>query len=67
MWFVADGLLMGLDAPDNIMGRGQISSNIKIFHVDLPTAIQTTRGIMDFCMNCLGNGISLPHTMNVGY
>jgi hypothetical protein len=58
MWFVTDGLLMWLDAPENIMGRGHIFSMIDIFHVDLSTAVQKTRRVLDLCMNRLRNGIS---------
>jgi hypothetical protein len=66
MRFIADSLLMGPDAPDNIMGRGQVTSMMDILHVHLPTAVRKMTRVLEFCMN-FGNGVSLPHTMNFSY
>ncbi len=66
MRFIADGLLMGPDAPDNIMGRGQVTLMMEILHVHLPTAVQKMTRILEFCMD-FGNSVNLPHTMNFSY
>jgi hypothetical protein len=66
MQFIADGLLMEPDAPDNIIGKGPVTAMMDIFHVNLPMAIQKTKHIQEFCVN-LGNGMSLPHKMNFSY
>jgi hypothetical protein len=66
MRFIANGMTMRPDSPDNIIGRGQVTALNEVFHVDLPTAIQMTKHILEFCMS-FGNGMSLPHTMNFSY
>jgi hypothetical protein len=67
MWLVADGLLMGPDAPDNVMGRGQIGLMINIYHVDLPKVAQKTRHVLEFCVNCFERGKGWPHAIDFSY
>jgi hypothetical protein len=66
MQFIADGVMISPDAQGNIIGRGSIAALHEIFRVDLPTAIQKMKNILEFCMR-FGNGMSLPHSMNFSY
>ncbi len=38
----------------------------EVYHVDLQTAIQKTKNVLEFCMR-FGNGVSLPYSMDLGY
>ncbi len=66
MRFIADGMMMTPDAPGNVIGRGCIAALNESFLVDLPTAAQKTKNVLEFCMR-FGNGVSLPHSMDFGY
>jgi hypothetical protein len=66
MRFIADGLMMGLDAPDNIIGRGHVAALNEVFNVNFPMNVQKTKHILEFYMT-FGNGVSLPHRMNFSY
>jgi hypothetical protein len=54
------------NAPGNIIGRGHNAALNVVFRVNLPTAIQKTRRVLEFCMR-FGNGVSLPHSTNFSY
>ncbi len=54
------------NAPGNTIGRGCVDALNEVFHVGLPTAIQKTRPVLEFCMS-FGNGASSPHLMNFSY
>jgi hypothetical protein len=66
MCFIANGVMIRLHAPDNIIGRRDIIVLRVIFNVDLQRAVQRTKHILEFCMT-FGNGVSLPHRMNFSY
>jgi hypothetical protein len=66
MQFIAGGMMMSPDAWGNIIGRGRVGALNEVFHVDLQTAIQKTKNVMEFCMR-FGNGVSLPHSMDFSY
>jgi hypothetical protein len=64
MEFIANGMMMSPNAPGNIIvGRGRIGALNEVYHVNLQTAIQTTKNILEFCMR-FGNGMNLPHSMD---
>jgi hypothetical protein len=50
----------------SFIGRGHVAALNEVFRVDLPTAVQKTRHVLEFCMN-VGNGMSLYHLMNFSY
>ncbi len=52
MQFIADGIMIR-PALGNIIGRGCIAALNEIFHVDLPTVVQKTRHVLEFCMRVL--------------
>ncbi len=66
MCFIADSMMMTPDAPGNVIGRGRIGPLNEAFHVDLPTAIQKTKNVLELCMR-FGNGMSLPHSIDFSY
>jgi hypothetical protein len=66
MRFIADCMMIRPDAPDNIIGRGCIAVLNKVFHVDLPEAIQKMKHELEFCMS-FRNSMSLLHLMNFSY
>ncbi len=66
MQFIADGMMMTPNAPGSIISRGYIAALNESFFVDLPTAVQKTTNVLEFCMR-LGNGVSLPHSMDFSY
>ena len=54
------------NAPGNIIGRGRGGALNEDYHVDLQTAVQKTKNVLEFFMR-FGNGMSLPHLMDFGY
>jgi hypothetical protein len=64
--FIADGMMMTPDALGNVIGRGRVAALNEAFFVDLPTAIQKTKNVLEFCMR-FGNGVSLLHSMDLSY
>ncbi len=66
MQFIANGMMMTPDAPGNVFGRGHVAALNEAFCVDLPTAVQKTKNVLEFCMR-FGNGVSLPHSMGFSY
>jgi hypothetical protein len=60
MGFITDGMMMTPNAPGNVIGRGRVAALNESFLVDLPTAIQKTKNVLEFYMR-FGNGMSLPH------
>jgi hypothetical protein len=66
MGFIANGMMMTPDAPVNVIGRGLVAALNESFLVDLPTATQKTKNVLEFCMR-FGNGVSLPHSMDFSY
>jgi hypothetical protein len=43
-------MMMTPDAPGNVIGRGRVAALNKSFLVDLPTAVQKTKNVLEFCM-----------------
>ncbi len=66
MGFIADRMMMTPDALGNVIGRGRVAALNESFLDDLPTAVQKTKNVQEFCMR-FGNGMSLPHSMNFSY
>ncbi len=66
MQFIADGMMMTPNAPGNVTGRGCVGPLNKAFRVNLPTAVQKTNNVLEFCMR-FGNGVSLPYSMDFSY
>ncbi len=66
MQFIANSMMISPDAPGNIIGRRRVAVLNEIFRVDLLTAVQKTRSVLEFCMR-FGNGVSLSHSMNFSY
>jgi hypothetical protein len=66
MQFIADGMMMTPDAPGNVIGRGCVAALNEVFCVNLPTVVQKTKNMLEFCMR-FGNGASLPHSMDFSY
>ncbi len=66
MRFIVNGMMMSPNAPGNIIGRGRIGTLNEAFRANLPTAVQKTKNVLEFCMR-YGNGVSLPHSMNFIY
>jgi hypothetical protein len=66
MQFIADGMMMTPNAPGNVIGRGCIGPLNEAFRADLPTAVQKSKIVLEFCMR-FGNGVSLPHSMDFIY
>jgi hypothetical protein len=66
MQFIANGVMISPDAPGNIIGRGSVAVLNEVFLVNLLTAIQKTKNMLEFCMR-FGNGMSLTHLMNFSY
>jgi hypothetical protein len=54
------------DAPGNVIGRGCVGPLNEVFCVNLPTAVQKTKNVLEFCMRFV-NGVSLPHSMDFSY
>jgi hypothetical protein len=48
MQFIANGVMISLNAPGNIIGRERVAVLNEVFLVDLPTAVQKTRSVLDF-------------------
>ena len=63
MGCIADGMMMTPNAPGNVIGRGCIGPLNEAFRADLPTAVQKSKIVLEFCMR-FGNGVSLPHSMD---
>jgi hypothetical protein len=59
-------MMMTPDAPGNVISRGHIAALNEAFCVDLPTAVQKTKIVLEFCTR-FGNGVSLPHSMDFSY
>jgi hypothetical protein len=66
MQYIADGMMINPDAPGNIIGRGHVGALNEVYSVNLPTAIQKTKNVFEFCMR-FGNGVSLPHSIDFSY
>jgi hypothetical protein len=66
MQFIASGMIMTSNVSGNIIGRGQVGALNEVFHVNLPTAVQKTENVLEFCMRS-GNCMSLPHSMDFSY
>jgi hypothetical protein len=66
MQFIADGMMMTPNVLGNVIGRGCIGPLNEAFCVNLPTAVQKTKNVLEFCMR-FGNGMSLPHSMDFSY
>jgi hypothetical protein len=66
MRFIANSMMMTLNAPGNIIGRGPIGALNEVYHIDLQTAVQKTKNVLEFCMR-FGNGVSLMHSMDFSY
>jgi hypothetical protein len=66
MGFIANGMMMTPDALGNVIGRGRVAALNESFLVDLPTAVQKMKNVLEFCMR-FGNGVSLPHSMDFSY
>jgi hypothetical protein len=68
MQFIAGSMMMSPNpnVPDNIIGRGLVGALNEVFHVDLQTAVQKTKNVLEFCMR-FGNGVSLPHSIYFSY
>ena len=60
MGFIPDGMMVTPNAPGNVFGRGHVAALNEAFCVDLPTAVQKTKNVLEFCMR-FGNGVNLPH------
>ena len=43
-------MIMTPDALGNVIGRGRIAALNESFLVDLPTAIQKMKNVLEFCM-----------------
>jgi hypothetical protein len=50
MQFITNGMMMTPDAPGNVIGRGRVAALNEAFHVDLPTAVQKMKNVLEFCM-----------------
>ncbi len=48
MRFIAKGMMIKPDAPDNIIGRGRVTALNEVFHVNLLEAIQKTKLSLEF-------------------
>jgi hypothetical protein len=66
MRFISDGIMKRPDTPGNIIGRGCGGELNEDYHVNLQTAIQKTKNVLEFCTR-FGNGMSLPYSMDFGY
>jgi hypothetical protein len=66
MWFITYGVMIRPNAPVNIIGRRCVVALSEVFRDNLPTAVQKTRSVLEFCMT-FGNGVSLPHLMSFSY
>jgi hypothetical protein len=66
MQFIPNGMMISPDTPGNIIGRGRVGVLNEGFCVDLPTAVQKTKSVLEFCMR-FENGVSLPRLMNFSY
>ncbi len=64
--FISNSVMINPNAPGNIIGRGCNAALNEVFRVDLRTAVQKTKSVLEFCMR-FGNGMSLPHSMNFNY
>ncbi len=51
MWFIADGMMIGPNAPGNIIGRGHAVALNEVFCFNLLAAVQKTRSVLEFCMS----------------
>jgi hypothetical protein len=66
MQFITNGMMMSPNAPGNIIGRECIGALNEVYHVNLKTAIQKTKDVLEFCMR-FGNAVSLPHSIVSSY
>jgi hypothetical protein len=66
MGFIPDGMMVTPNAPGNGIGRGRIAALNESFMVNLPTAVQKTKNVLEFCMR-FENGMSLLHSMDFSY
>ncbi len=51
MWFIANGVMIRPDAPDNIIGRVCVAALNEVFHVDLLKTVQKTKCVLEFYMS----------------
>ena len=66
MRFIANKMMMTPNVPGNVIGRERVTALNESFLVNLPTAVQKTKNVLEFCMR-FENGMSLPHLMDFGY
>ncbi len=66
MQCIANGMMKSPNAPCNIIGRGRIGVLNENYHVNLHTAVQKTKNVLEFYMR-FGNGVILTHSMDFGY
>ncbi len=59
-------MMMTPNVPGNVIDRGCVAALNESFLVDLPTAVQKKKNVLEFCMR-FGNGVSLPHSMDFSY
>jgi hypothetical protein len=59
-------MMMSPNAPGNVIGRGRIGTLIEAFRVNLSTAVQKTKNVLEFCMR-FGNGVNFLHSMDFSY
>ncbi len=64
MQFIAISMMKSPNALGNIICRGCIGALNEDYHVDLHTAMQKLKNVLEFCMR-FGNGVSLPHSMDL--
>jgi hypothetical protein len=64
--YIAKGMMKSPNAPGNIIGRGRIGALNEDYHVNLHTAVQETKNVLEFCMR-FGNGVSLLYSMDFDY
>jgi hypothetical protein len=66
MGFIAGGMMMTPNAPGNVIGRGCVAALNEPFLVDLPTAVQKMKNVLEICMR-FGNDVSLPHSTDFSH
>jgi hypothetical protein len=65
MRVIADGLLME-HGPNNIIGRGHLGSLRDVFGVDIQSAVQRTRQVINFCIICSDRETFFPPVIDFG-
>jgi hypothetical protein len=66
MQFIANGMMTSPNALGNIIGRGRVGALNEVFHVNLQTAVQKTKNVLEFCVR-FGNGLTWAHSMDFSY